>query len=266
MYKRLLAAALGVVVTATSAFAAPPNPAPGNPVTANMGVVSGNGTLTDRDGQPIGSWSMEGALKNGQFTGSATATIKRQTISVPLLANRSYLENGRCVFHGEDGRTRLEISGPCTSNGIGGYLSAFVPAGDVYSVDGYAAGTLAFAVPGATPKSGVIPTQRLTCAWMERMGGGVAGQDFHYELRASNMGFLQISASGTYLTANTSGKWVRGAGDTIRLTSGQFAGATGHLQPDKSGQPAVYFERDENRDQHDVHIVDPQRTSCTIKR
>ena len=67
-------------------------------------------------------------------------------------------------------------------------------------------------------------------------------------------------------TANTRGRFVRDAGDTIKLVSGQFAGAVGYLQPDKSGAPAVYFERDENRTAANVHIVDPQRTSCTVKR
>jgi hypothetical protein len=101
---------------------------------------------------------------------------------------------------------------------------------------------------------------------MERIGGVVAGQGFQYELRYSNMGFLQLSPNGTYQTANTRGRFVRGSGDTIKLVSGQFAGAVGHLQPDRSGTPAVYFEREENRTAANVHIVDPQRTSCTVKR
>ena len=86
------------------------------------------------------------------------------------------------------------------------------------------------------------------------------------ELRFSNMGTLMLSPNGTYRTNSTSGRFVRGGGDTIRLVSGQFAGAVGHLQPDKSGRPGVYFERDENRNAQGVHIVDPQRTSCTVAR
>jgi len=266
-YRYTSAAFWGAIcLAALPAMAAVPQPSPGMPVTANMGAVTGHGVLTDRDGRPLGTWSVTAVLKAGQFTGSSTVVIQGQTVSLPLIANRSYLENSRCVFYSEQDRTHVELSGPCTSNGIGGYLNAFIPTGEVYSVSGYVSGALAFKAPGAVPKAGIVPKGRLTCAWMERMGGVVAGQDYHYELRYSNMGFLQLSPQGTYTTANTSGKWVRGPGDTIRLTSGQFAGAIGHLQPDKSGQPAVYFERDENRDARDVHIVDPQRTSCTVKR
>jgi len=265
MRGRLFAGIAAAVLIATSAMAVPPAPAPGSAVTPNMGAVTGNGTLTDRDGNPLGTWSVDGTLKAGKFTGTLSAALKGQTVALPLIDTRSYLENGRCVLHAEEGRTRFEVSGPCTSNGIAGFLSAFVPAGEIYSVDGYASGSLTFAKPGNAAKTGVLPTTRLTCAWMERVGGNVAGQDYHYELRPSNMGFLQFTGS-TYTTAHTSGTWARGAGDEIRLTSGQFAGAVGHLQPDKSGQPAVYFERDENRDNHDIHIVDPQRTSCTVKR
>lgn len=265
MQRCLLGTVTATLLIATSAFAAPPTPAAGTAVTPNMGAVTGNGILTDRDGNPLGTWSVDGALKAGKFTGTLSATLKGQTLALPLVDNRSYLENSRCVLHAEEGRTRFEVSGPCTSNGISGYLSAFVPAGEIYSVDGFASGKLTFAKPGSAAKSGILPTTRLSCAWMERIGGNVAGQDFHYELRPSNMGFLQFTGS-IYTTAHTSGTWVRGTGDEIRLISGQFAGAVGHLQPDKSGQPAVYFERDENRDKRDVHIVDPQRTSCTIKR
>ncbi|MCP1471134.1 hypothetical protein J3E64_002838 [Sphingobium sp. OAS761] len=94
----------------------------------------------------------------------------------------------------------------------------------------------------------------------------IAGQDYHYERRYSNMGTLTLDPRGSYRTANGTGSFRGEAGDVIRLTSGPFAGAIGHLQPDRSGQPAVYFERDENRDARDVHIVAPQRTSCTVAR
>jgi hypothetical protein len=266
MHKPFRYVLVAACLTATPVWAGAPQPAPGKTVTANMGAVTGSGTLTDRDGQPIGTWSVTAVLKAGKFAGSSTVVIKGQTVSLPLIENRSYLENSRCVFYSEQDRTHIELSGPCTSNGIGGFLNAFIPAGEVYSVSGYVSGGLAFRAAGVAPKTGVLPTARLICAWMERMGGVVAGQDYHYELRYSNMGYLQLSPQGTYKTANTSGKWVRSGGDSIRLISGQFAGAVGHLQPDKSGQPAIYFERDENRDARDVHIVDPQRTSCTVKR
>ncbi len=253
----LLGAALGFDV---------PEPPPGPPINANMGAFTGSGTLTDRDGKAIGTWSVEGRLAAGKFEGTGSVTIQGQTFAGTLRPAQSYFANNRCVFDWSEGRARAEISGPCTSNGLGGYLNAFIPTGEVYSVSGYALGNFKFGAPGKALKAGIVPTARLTCAWMERMGGVVAGQDFHYELRFSNMGFLQLSPAGTYQTAHTSGRWVRRAGDTIKLTTGQFAGALGHLQPDNSGQPAVYFERDENRTANDVHIVDPQRTSCTVKR
>lgn len=251
---------------ATPAFAAPPAPAKGAPINANMGVLSASGSLTDTSGKDIGTWSVKGKLSGGKFTGDGTVSIQGQTFSAPLRPERSYFSNDRCVFYWEEGRARAEISGACNAAGIGGYLNAFIPTGDVFSVNGYAAGSMKFAVPGRAPATGVVPTARLTCAWMERIGGVVAGQDFHYELRPSNMGFLQLTKDGRYTTSNTKGQYVRGEGDTIKFTSGQFAGATGHLQPDNSGQPAVHFEREENRTAKDVHIVDPQRTSCTAKR
>jgi hypothetical protein len=114
------------------------------------------------------------------------------------------------------------------------------------------------------PASGVLPTAKLTCAWQERIGGNVAGDPARYELRFSNMVTLTL-AGGTYRTNAASGSFTR-QGDTIRLTSGAFAGAVGRLRPDRSGQPAVYFEIDENRRANGVHIVDPRTTACTVAR
>ncbi|URW74886.1 hypothetical protein M9980_09945 [Sphingomonas donggukensis] len=128
------------------------------------------------------------------------------------------------------------------------------------------AGTRVAPPPASAPGSGTIPAATLTCAWMERIGGIVAGQDFHDELRFSNMGTLTLGANGSYRTAHAAGRYVRAGGDTIRLVSGPFSGAVGHLQRDRSGEPAVYFEREENRDARGVHIVDPGRTSCTVPR
>jgi hypothetical protein len=76
---------------------------------------------------------------------------------------------------------------------------------------------------------------------------------------------LTLSPNGTYRTNSASGSFVR-EGDRLRLTSGAFAGAVGRLQPDRSGQPAVYFAREENRRANGVHIVDPGRTACTVAR
>lgn len=263
---RLSALATFIAISGAAA-AAPPAPPAGGPVNANMGSVVGGGTLTDRDGQPIGTWAVDARLTGGKFTGTASVTIRGQSFSAALRPEQSYFENGRCIFDWEEGRARVEIAGPCTTNGIGGFLSAFIPAGEVYSVNGYAAGQLRWGAPGRAPAVGVVPTARLTCAYMERIGGNVIGGGAAtYELRYSNMGFLELAAGGAYRTTHTAGRWVRGPGNTIRLTSGQFAGAVGRLEPDKSGAPAVYFELAENRDARGVPIVDVYRTSCTAKR
>ncbi|MCP3734326.1 hypothetical protein M9979_05465 [Sphingomonas sp. RP10(2022)] len=237
------------------------------PVPPDMGPVTGDGVLTDRDGQAIGTWSIDARLAGGRFDGTGSVTIRGQTFAAALLPARSYLENGRCVFHWERERARAEIAGPCSTTGIDGHLSAFIPTGDVYSVDGYARGRLAWRAPGRAPAAGVVPGTRLICAYQERIGGTVIGGGAAtYALRYSNMGFLELSAGGSYRTAHTAGRWVRGTGDSIRLTSGQFAGAVGRLRPDGSGAPAVYFERDENRTAAGVPIVDIARTACTAKR
>lgn len=243
--------------------AAPPA---GGPVTPNLGALTGEGTLTDGSGQPIGSWTIAAELKEGNFSGSGTIRIGTVTLAMPLLPRRSYLENGKCYFAMEQGRARAEIGGPCTTAGVAGALNGFIPQGDLYSVNGRMHGTLAFARAAAkAPARAVLPTAKLTCAWMERIGGNVAGDLPSYELRFSNMGVLTLTPAGSYRTANTAGRFVR-EGDRIRLTSGQFAGAVGRLEPDRSGRPAVYFERDENRRPDGVHIVDPARTSCTVAR
>lgn len=258
-----------VTLTLALALASPAlaqTPPAASPVTPNMGPVTGSGQLTDRDRKALGTWSVSAVLKDGHFTGGGSVTVNGATVQMPLKPGSSYLENGKCYFDMEQGRDRMNIGGPCTSKGVAGTMSGFLTKGEIYSVTGYMSGVLTFAKPGAAPASGVLPTAKLTCAWMERIGGVVAGQDYHYELRYSNMVTLTLSPDGTYRTNATSGKFVRGAGDTIRLTSGQFAGAVGHLQPDKSGKPAVYFERDENKDAKGVHIVDPARTSCTVSR
>ncbi|MBX3593486.1 hypothetical protein [Sphingomonas sp.] len=74
-----------------------------------------------------------------------------------------------------------------------------------------------------------------------------------------------LAPDGIYRTASTSGTFAREA-DTIRLPSGPFAGAVGQLMPDEAREPAVFFERDENRRADGVHIVDPERSSATVPR
>lgn len=238
--------------------------AQGAPVTPNLGAVHGEGVLKDNDGN-AGTWSIDAVLSGGDFTGTGTATLRGATVQGPLAKGGSFLENGKCHFRIESGRQRVEIGGPCTTQSISGHAGGFV-AGD--TVVGTAQGTLRFGKAGGkaqAPAVGTLPTAKLTCAWMERVGGNVAGDLPNYQLRTSNMVTLTLSAGGTYRTNAASGSFVR-EGDRIRLTSGAFAGAVGRLQPDRSGQPAVYFERDENRRANGVHIVDPARTSCTVAR
>lgn len=242
--------------------------AQGAAVTPNQGAVKGEGVLTDSDGA-AGSWTIDAVLSGGDFTGSGTVTLRGVTIRGPLSKGGSYLENGKCYFKVEDGRQRMEIGGPCTTASISGRASGFL-AGD--SVVGTAQGVLSFGKPGARSvgpsaarAAGTLPTAKLTCAWMERVGGNVAGDLPNYQLRHSNMVTLTLTEGGTYRTNAASGRFVR-EGDRIRLTSGAFAGAVGRLQPDRSGRPAVYFEREENRRPDGVHIVDPGRTSCTVAR
>lgn len=258
--KRLLATILLLTIDPAQAQS------PDRPVNPNMGPVTGQGVLTDSKQISIGTWAIAARLEGGQFSGSGSVTINGATVTMPLEPRRSYLENGKCYFVLVQGRNHISLGGPCTSRAIKGSMSGFLAEGDVFSTTGYMAGSLAFAGPGAAPVGGVPPTSKLTCAWMERIGGIVAGQPFHYELRFSNMGTLTLSPAGAYRTASSSGRFVRIGNDRIKLVSGQFAGAIGRLQPDKSGRPAVYFERDENRTAQDVHIVDPQRTSCTVAR
>ncbi|HXE11942.1 MAG TPA: hypothetical protein VN633_07475 [Bryobacteraceae bacterium] len=107
----------------------------------------------------------------------------------------------------------------------------------------------------------VLPTAKLACAYRERIGGIVAGDSARYELRYSSMASLTLSSKGTYRTNNASGSFVR-QGDTIRFTSGAYEGALGRLRPDRGGEPAVYFELEENRAKNGVPIVDPYTTFC----
>ena len=128
-------------------------------------------------------------------------------------------------------------------------------------------GTLRFGGSAAAPAaaSAAVPTAKLTCAYQLRLGGVVGGDLQHYELRMSNMVTLTLTRDGAYRTNASSGRYTR-AGDTIRLVGGAFDGAVGRLRPDRSGQAAVYFERDENRGPGGVPIVDVATTACTKAR
>ncbi|PWG01709.1 hypothetical protein [Sphingosinicella humi] len=233
------------------------------PVGPNAGPMLGEGSLSDSDGN-TGNWAVEAVLRDGNFEGSGRAVIGDAVVEGPLTKSASYLENGKCYFKFEQGRNRVEIGGPCTTTSIEGRLGGFV-AGD--SKVGTIKGSLAFGASGeaAPATAGILPTAKLSCAWMERMGGNVAGDLPNYELRISNMVTLTLASDGSYKTNKASGRFLR-EGDSIRLTSGAFAGARGRLERDRSGEPAVYFDIDDNRGPDGVHIVDPARTSCTRPR
>jgi hypothetical protein len=225
--------------------------------------MTGQGTLNDHDGH-AGTWSVQGALKDGTFSGAGSVTLAGVTIAGPLKAGRSYLESGRCYFEIEQGRNHVNFGGPCTANSVSGRMNGFF-SGD--SRTGEMQGTLRFGSGGANQSSvaAVLPTGKLTCAYQVRIGGNVAGDLQHYELRFSNMVSLTLTPDGAYRTGASAGRFKR-EGDKIRLIDGAFDGAMGRLRVDRSGQPGVDFERDENRRPNGAPIVDIATTSCTKAR
>jgi hypothetical protein len=231
----------------------------------NAGPISAQGVLNDNDGH-IGTWSVEAVLKDGAFTGSGSTTLAGVTVAGPLKAGRSYFENGRCYFEIEQGRNHVNLGGPCTLSTIEGRMNGFFN-GDTRT--GEMKGALRFGAPAPGPRppaaGGGLPVGKLTCAYQERLGGVVGGDLQRYELRVSNMVSLTLTPDGAYRTNASSGRFTRD-GDVIRLTGGAFAGAVGRLRADRSGQPAVYFERDENRRPNGVPIVDIATTACTKAR
>ena len=235
----------------------------GGVVTPNAGPVEGQGTLKDNDGR-TGTWSVRAVLKEGDFTGEATISLGGLSVTGPLLRGRSYIENGKCYFAFEKDRSRASLGGPCSTDSISGRLDGFLPGQGVFV--GEMKGALRFGqASAAAAPAGVLPVGKLTCAWWETRVTYQAGELNGRELRFSNMATLTLLPGGTYRTANTSGTFVR-EGARIRLTSGAFSGAVGQLRADRSGEPAVYFERDENRRPNGVHIVDPDTTACTKAR
>ena len=255
MHFRYLAAA-ALAVTA---------PALAGPLSPNAGAFTGEGVLNDHDGNK-GTWQVAGSLKAGNFTGTLAIVLGGKALTVTLQPGPAYLENGFCVLRGENGRNRAELRGKCDSAGFGpGTVKGYFD-GD-REFNGEFGGTLHWgaAATKTAARGAVLPTGKLTCAYMERVGGVVAGDLGNRELRPSALGTLTLSPGGSYVARNGSGKFVR-EGDTIRLTSGPWAGARGTLMADRSGEPAVYFELDDNRRADGSYIVDPWRTSCTRAR
>lgn len=265
MIRRL--AALSLLAAAPALAQVAPS---GAPVGPNAGAMSGQGTLSDNDGNQ-GTWRVEAVLSGGNFTGSGTVEIAGQTVTGPLAKGQSYLENGKCYFEIEQGRSHVHLGGPCTTSEIAGRLGGFVAGTEYGTVNGTMSGALRFGRAGAASNAatstgaGILPTRKLTCAFMDRVGGNVAGDMPDYQLHYSAMVTLTLSPAGRYVTNVGGGAFAR-QGNAVQLTSGPFAGATGRLIADRSGQPAVYFEREENRRANGSFIVDPGRTACTVAR
>ncbi len=232
-------------------------------VPPNAGPMTGRGTLQDSSGRS-GQWSVRAVLKDGNFTGEGTLLLDGITFTGPLIRGRSYVENGKCHFAFEKDRARASLGGPCTTDSLEGKFDSFLPGQGV--VVGEVKGSLSFGRGStAAVQNGVLPTGKLTCAWWETQVTYKVGELNNRQLRNSNMATLTLSPNGTYRTANTTGTFVRD-GSRIRMTSGAFNGAVGQLRPDRSGAPAVYFERSENQRSGGVHIVDPATTACTKAR
>jgi hypothetical protein len=247
---------------ALAAFATPVLAAPLSP---NAGAFSGEGVLNDHDGNK-GTWRASGALKDGDFTGALEITLGGKSLGVSMKPGPAYLENGFCVLKGENGRSRFEMRGKCDSASFGpGTVKGYFD-GD-REFNGEFAGALRWGRLAAAPTGGAaaLPTAKLTCSYQERSGGVVAGSAATYETRSSALGTLTLSADGSFKASNGAGRFVR-EGDMIRFTSGPWIGAKGRLAADRGGEPAVYFELDDNRRPNGTYMLDAWRTSCVRAR
>lgn len=227
-------------------------------VNANSGPFTGSGNLSDHDGN-TGTWKVGGTLAKGLITGSLSITLGAREMTVDLEQGKAYLESGFCVLKGVNGRNRFQLRGRCDQEPFAGKINGYFD--QVGTVDGEFTGSLVWGNPQVASANGLLPSGKLTCSYMERIGGVVAGDLGTREIRPSALGSLTLSGS-SYVARNGSGSFVR-QGSTIRLTSGPWAGAVGILMPDSSGQPAVYFELQDNRRADGTYIVDPWRTFCT---
>lgn len=233
------------------------------PLSPDAGDFAGEGTLDDGEAQ--GTWQAGGTLADGEISGTLTVEFGGKAMAVTMRPGPAFMENGRCILKGEEGRNRFELSGECDSERFGpGYMSGYFDGGP--SVSGRFAGTLRWgAAATQAPAAGTLPTARLLCGYRERIGGIAAGDIATYENRPSLMGFLELSPGGTYRTQQGGGRFTR-EGNAVRLADGPWAGALGRLEPDNAGEPAVYFEREDNRRADGTPIVDPYRTFCVKQR
>jgi hypothetical protein len=252
MRRRLAVLLLSLPAVSAAAMAAP--------LTPNHGAVAYSGSLTDSDGRP-GSFTVEAQLRAGDFTGRARVVTADYTVEGPL--KHGFLENGRCLFRVEQGRSRAELTGKCDSDRIEGRFESF-HAGDLKT--GTFTGTGKAARAPAAAAVVPLPTAKLTCAYQDRRIGVGLGQTTEYSLAFSKMVSLTLAPAGTYQAgASASGRYVR-SGNEIRLQTGPWAGAVGAVERDRSGEPAIVFHIEQNRRPDGVHRIDPYTTRCTRAR
>lgn len=241
--------------TATSAFAAPLSP--------NQGSVTITGTLEQTDGAG-GAFDIQAVLNDGDFSGAAKVTIAGEVVEGALYKGRSYFENGRCIFYVESGRSRAEVRGPCDTTRFGAQGGTF----DVWSPGsggrvGKAEGRIVVGAPGRTAQTGVLPTSRLACVYQEINASFTPGQATQLG-QIISQGALTLRPAGTYVAgaSGTPGRFTK-SGNKLRFTSGPWAGAVATLEPDRSGQPSLTFDREENKS---AGRVLPQTIRCTQRR
>jgi hypothetical protein len=234
------------------------------PLTPNAGAVTMAGSITG-NGNAAGKFTVQAVLRQGNFTGTGTLEIGGEVVSGPLVEKRSYLENGKCYFRFENGRSHAGISGKCDSAGLDGRFEALLPTGEMNAGPAKASFALAGGAPVPEPAANV-PTGKLVCAFNEPKIGVRMGELTQYSLRYSNMVSLTLASGGSYAAGNNGrGSYVI-QGGKVRLTSGTWAGAVGSLENDRSGAPAVVFHIEDNRRADGVHIVDLYTTHCTAPR
>jgi hypothetical protein len=234
------------------------------PLTANSGAIAAKGELAD-GGRVVGSFTVQAVLRDGNFSGTGTLVAGGSTVSGALVDKRSYFENGRCYFRIENGRAHAEVSGKCDSAGMEGRFQSFIPDGAMGSGSAKASFVLAGGAPAV--QAARLPSGKLTCAYNEPKIGIRMGEITQYNLRFSNLASLTLDPAGTYVAGNGArGRFTQVAGGKIRLVSGPWEGATGALENDRSGAPAVVFHIEENRRPDGIHIVDPYSTHCTTAR
>lgn len=240
-------------------------PASGQDLTPNSGPLTFSGFLLDGD-EAIGQFKAEAILAEGNFSGSITASLPGVTFNAPLMRSRSYLENDTCLLYAEEGRNRLLLRGPCDSLQYGGqegshegfFQDIGMVRGGMIGLVTSAGGTASEALAAEI----IVPTSKLTCFWYEHHLARSNYEINEYLTAISMMVVLTLHQDGWYETAASEG-YYRLAGNKVILDGGMFDGAIGTLEPDRSGEAAIVFYRDENKDAWGAPLVDPDTTHCT---